>query len=482
MCMQVIYSEKCKLGCGITAVNSTLLFTGNTTFLKNNARCIYCAGAIWASASSLNFTGNNNFIGNSGGYGGAIRVEANTLKFSGTSDFSTCSNHVLIFRGTTNFSNNSAKRGGGALFASASTSTNFIGASTFTHNSAGSRGGAIITSKAVLTFTGTTNFSNNSANDFGGGAICTLQSRISFNGINIFMGNSASHGGAIFVLTTSLSLTGTSSFSNSSAKQGGAIFANSASKLTFDGNISFINNGHNMVDSRGGAVYLASIRYLFILSGTTVHWENNHANLGGAIYVFNSNPIFYCTVTRISDLLLYRLTRKSCFFQLPGWNTNGSGFKKIDVKLAFKNNSADAAGSVLYGGAIDKCKLHGLGSGEEVFKKIAQYEADNMTSTISSDPFRVCPCDVDNQPDCNKSKITKSVYPGETFQVSLVTVGQMDGIVPSAVKSRTDRGRLLHSQYIQQTSKICTKLNYTVFSQQNVSLELHPDGMCSTVN
>ena len=478
-------SKRCKLGCGITAVNSTLLFTGNTTFLKNNGSR-YCAGAIWASASSLHFTGTNNFIGNSAWYGGAIYAKANTLRFSGTSQnsvnhggrISRHSGHVLIFSGTNNFFNNSAKRCGGALIAGASTSTNLIGTSTFSHNSAGSRGGAIITYKAVLTFIGTTNFFNNSANDFGGGAICTVQSRsVSFNGISIFIGNSASNGGAIFVYATSLSLTGTSSFSNNSAMQGGAILVNSNSTLTLNGNISFTNNGHNTPDSRGGAVYWDSIRYLFILSGTTVHWENNHANLGGAIYVFNSNPIFYCTVTRISDLLLYRLARK-CFFQLPGQNTNGSGFKNIDVKLVFKNNSAGAAGSVLYGGAIDKCIVTGLGSGK-VFNKIAQYEADNMTSSISSDPFRVCPCEVDNQPNCSKSNIPLSVYPGETFRVSLVTVGQRDGIVPSAVKSRIYRGSL---QDIQQTSKICTTLNYTVFSRQNVSLELHPDGMCSTVS
>ena len=34
----------------------------------------------------------------------------------------------------------------------------------------------------------------------------------------------------------------------------------------------------------------------------------------------------------------------------------------IDIKLVFKNNSADVAGSVLYGGTIDNCKLPGLDS------------------------------------------------------------------------------------------------------------------------
>ena len=45
-----------------------------------------------------------------------------------------------------------------------------------------------------------------------------------------------------------------------------------------------------------------------------------------------------------------------CFFQLPGQSQSNG----IDVQLVFKNNSAKTAGSVLHGGAIDKCKLTGL--------------------------------------------------------------------------------------------------------------------------
>ena len=51
----------------------------------------------------------------------------------------------------------------------------------------------------------------------------------------------------------------------------------------------------------------------------------------------------------------------------------------IDVKLVFKNNSADAAGSVLYGGAVDNCKLNDQKSSSsgEVFDKILHIEDDN---------------------------------------------------------------------------------------------------------
>ena len=81
------------------------------------------------------------------------------------------------------------------------------------------------------------------------------------------------------------------------------------------------------------------------------------------------------------------------------------------------NNSTDAAGSVLYGGAIDNCGLDVDYSGK-VFDKLVHYEADNTASSISSDPFCICLCKLNNHPNCRQSMKTLSVYPGETFQVS----------------------------------------------------------------
>ena len=147
------------------------------------------------------------------------------------------------------------------------------------------------------------------------------------------------NGGAIFAVSNiSLSFTGISSFSSNSAMQGGAIAANSNSTLTFNGSVNFTSNGCNMGDSHGGAMYLAISS---IFPNTTECWENNCANLGGAIYVLNANPLTYCKMTQFSTFL----EKDKCFFQLPGQNA-------VDY-FVLKNNSADAAGSVLYGGAID---------------------------------------------------------------------------------------------------------------------------------
>ena len=145
---------------------------------------------------------------------------------------------------------------------------------------------------------------------------------------------------------------------------------------------------------------------------------------------------------------------------------------------------------MLYGGAIDNCKLtHGLESHSsgEVFDMIV-YSNDtdyNTTSNISSDPLQICLCE-NNLPDCSE-EFPRKVYPGETFQVSVVAVGQRHGTVPSGVVSIIDQGsnpgHLPDSQHLQTANNTCTKLNYTVLSlSQHVDIELHPDDSpCSVV-
>ena len=510
--------RRCKLGCGITAHNSTLIFTGNTTFLKNtrnNFGVLYQVGAaaILAVASSLYFTGTNNFVdnvnsatdsyGRTMGSGGAICITNNALlALHGKNNFInnsagyggaiyTFSHTNVTFNGTNMFISNSAVYGGGAISAKRKISLTFIGTSNFSNNSAGMSGGAIsVVAKVVLTFNGVNSFINNSAERSDGGAIrAVYDAVVTFNKINKFIGNSAySNGGAIFAFVNILSIfTGSSSFSSNSAMQGGAISAHRNSTLTFNESISFINNGHYVNkfkigsgNSYGGALYLFIKSTFSILPNTTVSWESNHASLGGAICVSDVNTLVYCTQA------IY-IPREECFFQLPGQNLSSG----LNIQLIFKNNSADDAGSVLYGGAIDdKCKLTGLNTYKsgKVFDMLLHNSDGNYRtiSKISSDPFHICRCK-NNVPDCSRSQyfIPRSVYPGETFQISLIAVGQRKGTVSSIVRStvKTDSitdshsVNLLDYQYLQQAHNACTKLNYTVISLSwKVQIQLHPEG------
>ena len=365
-------------GGGVTAVSSTLIFTGNTIFLDNRASCSVGGGAIYTLDSTVILKGINNFI----------------------------------------------------------------------NNAAAQSGGAINANHTTLTFTGTNNFINNSAN-WRGGAISTYGNNV-------------------------LNFSGASSFINNSANAGGAISANVNSSITFSGTIHFTNNGHYSGGiTRGGGVYMGIQCTVSILPNTTVFWENNHATLGGAIYVRDVSPLSYC-----APLAPY-VPKEECFFQLPGQNLSSS----IDVKLVIKNNLADDAGSVLYGGVIDNCKLtHGLDSysSGEVFDMIVHNNDTyyNTTSKISTGPIQICPCE-NNLPDCIKERhVPHSVYPGETFQFPVVAVGQRNGTVNSNVISSIDQnkdlGHLPDSQYLQKTKNTCTDLNYTIFSLSKfVSLMLY---------
>ena len=484
--------------------NTSLSFTGTNNFISNSAA--YSGGAIYAvNSTSLSFTGTNNFINNSaeGGPGGAIDAGYNTsLSFTGTNNFISNSaayfggaihavyNTSLSFTGTSNFINNSA-HDGGEIRARDSTTLNFTGTSNFIKD----YGGAIAANyNSSLSFTGTSNFNNNSA-DTGGGAIdANGNTSLIFTGISNFINNSARYGGAISATgNTPLNFTGTSNFINNSAAGygGGAISATGNTSLSFTGTSNFINNSATEV---GGGMFLLNSTF-FISSNTIVYWESNHAPLGGAIHFVVS---FFCILDTHTCT-----TKGECFFQLPGQNLSNG----IDAQFVFKDNSAEA-GSVLYGGAIDNCKLTGLElySSGEVFDMLVHIENDNTNSSISSDPFRVCPCE-NNHPDCSKSNKSYTVYPGETFHVSVVAVGQRNGIVPSNVRGRflniqfwqqeitvsdllnnipnsmssAPIGNLHPLQYLQATFNTCTILNYTVFSLlDSVFLKLNADNPCAT--
>ena len=455
--------------------NSNLSFSGTSNFSHNSAQK---GGAIHADSNSyLTFNGTSNFSHNSANYSGAINVETNSyLTFNGTSDFSHNSadyeggaihadtNSSLSFSGTSAFCHNSAQKGG-AINTGNDVILTFDGTNIFFSNSATENGGAIYAKSSILlSFIGTSDFSHNSAERCGGAIEARVNVALTFTETSNFFNNSASSvgGGAIYVAyNASLSFIGTSCLTSNSAVQGGAIFAYE-STMAFNGKISFTNNRHNtedrLTDSRGGAMYLYISSAFSIMPNTTVHWENNHAHLGGAIYVYDANPYIYCTKNT-------SVPKQKCFFQLPGQNLTSG----LDIQLVFKNNSADIAGSVLYGSAIDNCKLAGLDShnSSEVFDMLFQYEDDNTTSSVSSDPFCVCICE-NNHPDCSKSSEVLSIYPGESYQVSVVAVGQRNGMVPANVTS-VNECNLLCSQTIQSTSKTCTTLNYTVSSQQIVT-------------
>ena len=463
-------------GTALLVDNTNITLAGNTEFTHNRA-CgnIVLGGAIIAVSSNLTFTGNTTFLSNSAISG---QYPFNGSAVGGGAIYT--SDTVLSFSGTNNFINNSADIDGGVIWAYENTVLSFSGTNNFINNSADIDGGVILAyENTVISFSGTNNFINNSGNS-GGGVIRVHENTVlNFSGTNNFINNSADYGGVILAYENNvLNFSGSSHFINNSALTGGAIHSETNSTLTFSGIIYFTNNGLNEEVNTsfgytfgGGGVYLGVKCTLSILPNTTVYWENNHASFGGAIYVADASPASYCP-----SVATY-IPREECFFQLPGQSLSNG----IDVQLVFKNNFAGGAGNVLYGGVIDNCILTGLDSNSsgKVFDMIVHNNDtdDNTTSTISSDPFRICVCE-NNLPNCTDSQyhFARTVYPGEIFQVSVVAVGQRNGTVPSGVISIIDQGHPPDSQHLQQANNTCTKLSYTVLSlSQHVVIQLKPE-------
>lgn len=281
---------------------------------------------------------------------------------------------------------------------------------------------------------------------------------------------------------------------------GTAVFAIS-SHLYFKGHLSFWNN----TGKNGGALSLCTSSIIFLLPNTHAYFGNNHArNSGGAIYV-QQECTYYGTL---------------CFFQpvLP-FSAPQSFLPASNISLYFDNNTAGRAGDALYGGSVDNCALNALSARSHalsahstvqsldsvnqsqafsifqahsgiddskikyqesltVFNLLFNVDNQDGLSSVSSDPLGVCFCS-DEQVNCtSKWLYITPVFPGGTFTLNVVIVGQRDGVVPGVVLASIDNrvnsttSRLGDLQNSQPVGKECSRLSYTIFStrsSENVS-------------
>jgi len=153
-----------------------------------------------------------------------------------------------------------------------------------------------------------------------------------------------------------------------------------------------------------------------------------------------------------------------------------------NADVDFHNNTAGFAGTAIYGGWVDMCKWYISYQGIvpvryliplpmiSVFDKMFHFHVNSQDlSLITSNPTRVCIC-TNTFPDCNATEYTVTAYPGETFKVSAVAVGQRFGTVPDIVQSSFVSGKygnILALQRTQLASATCTDLTYTVLSPPN---------------
>ena len=412
--------------------------SGNLIFTNNSVLVGLGGAAAFLFASRSYISGNISFIKNTAEQGGAVLLNRGSLDISGD----------------VSFTENKAKNYGGAL-AFLSGNNSIIGNISFRHNVAAIYGGAVLLTHGNNYLSGLFIFTNNTVTNGSGGAM-SIFSNSYISGNISFIGNSAAgEGGAVAMYGVDIvvNMTGTQSFINNSALQGGAIaMSGTRMMLTNPFQASFIEN---YAVTHGGAVFIS----VDTTSGSS------------AAECVQLNP--------------FGGRHEECLFEFDSLS---------DIHFNFSYNRADRAGTVLYGGNFDMCRLYigrvrdicgnmiGGNFSDDPFGTINNISYivsdDNATSVISSDPLKVCICNGDNI-EC--AGIDMAVVRGRKFTLQAVIVGQNEGAVPSFVRTSLDNGvRIDTEQRIQPTGKECMPVTYRLFYSGNATvLTLFPDnGVC----
>ena len=339
------------------------------------------------------------------------------------------------------------------------------------------------------------NFTSNSAEtEYNNAPIKIEDCNIGMKGKSIFTENRG-YIAAIVIRKSSVKFQGNTTFLRNSGGRAGAIYAN-ASRLYFDDNMQFVENeGYD-----GGAIALHEEPFnrfgftqqysLYIAQNLKANFIRNHAiQYGGALYIGKCER--YIEVVDAA-LMFKQEKRLKCFYK-PEFELLQSIIIHKTGLMVFTNNTSGIAGSAIYGGWIELCYIQTdvipfkkYYAGYE-FKNVFKIETDNLDlSPVSSQPIRACLCS-NSKPDCFKSHHTVKAYPGETFQISIVGVGQMCGTVPSTIHAQfrqtniTNLPEIDTLQSVQKVGRFCKYLSYTVKSSNAVE-ELALNVVESTIN
>ena len=317
-------------GGGLAAQEGAIVLTGKVSFFTNSAG--NNGGGILLYESTIHITTELSLTKNiAPTVGGGISIYTSSISICGSVFFTDNLSGGGIFMVGTNvtirnalFANNFAGKQGGGLAAQEDNTIVLTGKVSFFTNSAGDNDGGIVLIGSKMNITAETSLTNNSAHTFGGG-ISISNANVSVSG-NVLL---AHNYGGLNVNLGTINITGTMSFHNNSA------------------------------DHFGGG----------ILSGK-VFFTGNKAPAGGAIYVQDSSPLVYCAS---------KYVKENCFFQV---SKNASFGHEL---MVFEDNVAEA-GSVLFGGLVDRCVLESCPNAHSghVFDMISNYSKQPAEFSIIS--------------------------------------------------------------------------------------------------
>ena len=463
----------------LQVVRSKGVLLSDSIILDNSVSALNCSN----STITVN---NSHFEGNKGDYGGAIRVELLTK--------------LEIIDST--FINNEAYYDGGAIHVENSsvsvkgTSNNIKIAVTFSQNFARRDGGAmLVDDNAVVLFSGMKVLFENNHSERDGGGICSLLSSLDFaSSITLFSGNKArkGSGGAIWLGGEKIELSRNTIFINNSADNGGALYG-FKTEVVFNENITFSFNSAG----KGGAMYFEDVTSLKLLSGMKLNTSyNNATEYGGAIYHVDKDTITHADAI---DQCQDDGELPDCFIQLSGTDLTEL-INDTSTAIYSYYNSAGKDGSFLYGVLLDRCRLKlsiativyielfdinniildgytTTGNNSLLKSKIHIIQPKGNINAISSNPYKL------HFYNNNSDKFEITVHRGERFSVSVYAVAQEGAIiVPTVVSARrSDTDRFKSNRQISQNlSQEDSILVYNLYSTEDkAELTLHPSGPCS---
>ena len=285
-------------GTGMNIANSRVVFEGNNTFSDN------LDGGIASYDSTLQFIGVNQFTNNTAKNGGGISAISSAIN---------C-------RGNMTFEYNSAEQSGGGIYARSTRMTsegeikfvsNTVNATVLVYEGCfyyyycyyyeyGSGGAGLFAGdNSIVDFRGTISFVNNhviSASIYcypyyncpaGGGIYVATSSTVYIIGISSFIGNSARNGGGVYANNATVDIGGTKNFTNNSAQlDGGGVYARNDATVDISGTNYFIDNS---AQDDGGGVYAGDATVN--ISGTNNFRGNSAQWWGGGVFAH-----YYATV------------------------------------------------------------------------------------------------------------------------------------------------------------------------------------------
>ena len=220
----------------------------------------------------------------------------------------------------------------------------------------------------------------------------------------------------------------------------------------------------------GAALKILDQSVIFLHKYSHIQFINNSALIGGALFVQEAN-------VDINNI-------PPCIFQpaLPQ-GTPIEDFNK-SLRVEFINNTATVDGDAIYGGSITNCytitkysfhgRVHHFNS-LHIFKKYINMSGQPGPSWVSSRPQGVCFC-YDNETvphySCQTEHPVINAYPGASFNISVITVGQLNGsttgLIQATLKNQASFHKLV-SHTFSNYSNQCVTLTFSLLTNLSMA-------------